>query len=76
VLWKYFHSYRGYVSIDAFTGKVRWRDMVLRFPSLPVLDANGGLWGSDGSHLMNYDANGKPTMPTIPLDPSMKPVFG
>lgn len=64
------------MAIDIATGDIRWRDPVLRFPTLPVLDADGGLWGSDGSNLMSYDADGKPMTSNIPLNPNMRPIFG
>lgn len=66
----------GLMGLDPATGQVRWRDFVLRFPTLPILDDKGNLWGSDGANLMHYDVNGKPLAPNIPLDPLMRPLFG
>jgi hypothetical protein len=68
-------SYSGLMALDAATGSVRWRDFVLRFPTLPVLDEAGNLWGTDGSSLMHYDVNGKP-LAQINLEPRMRPLFG
>ncbi|XP_045173464.1 uncharacterized protein LOC123535017 [Mercenaria mercenaria] len=65
----------GLLALNLDTGSVRWRDMVLRFPTLPVLDEQGNLWGTDGSSLMHYDVAGKP-MSQIELEPRIRPLFG
>ena len=67
--------YSGLMALDVATGSVKWRDIVLRFPTLPVLDEDGNLWGTDGSNLMHYDVSGKP-LTQINLEPRMRPLFG
>ena len=61
----------GYVSLDAQTGTIHWRDKVLNFPTLPVLDNYGDVTGSDGTRLVHYDADGKlyPIIPCEGLNP-------
>ncbi|KAL4223810.1 hypothetical protein ACF0H5_017275 [Mactra antiquata] len=66
----------GLMSLDLSDGKVRWRDPILRFPVLPVMDVDGNIWASDGFNLMHYDTNGKPISDQIRLDPDMRPLLG
>ena len=54
-------------------GTVRWRDGVLYFPTLPILDNYGDVTGSDGVSLVHFDADGK-KYPIIPCQ-NMKPIF-
>ena len=56
-----------YVSLDAQTGSIRWRDKLLKFPTLPLLDNFGDVTVSDGTRLVHYDANGK-LYPVIPRE--------
>ena len=68
-----FSEDKGYISLDGGNGTVHWRDKVLRFPSLPVMDNYGDVTGSDGTKLVHYDADGK-LYPVIPCD-HLKPVL-
>ena len=66
--------FSGYVSMDMDNGSVRWRTINLRFPSLPVLDAKGALWGSDGHTIMHYAVDGR-LIESIKLITTMRPLF-
>ncbi|XP_052770889.1 uncharacterized protein LOC128210576 [Mya arenaria] len=59
-----FKEDKGYVSLFVQNGTVHWRDRVLHFPTLPLLDNYGDVTGSDGRNLVHYDADGK-TYPII-----------
>ena len=63
----------GYVSLNALTGGIQWRDKLLKFPTLPLLDNYGDVTGSDGTRLVHYDADGK-TYPVIPCE-GLKPLI-
>lgn len=54
-----FSEDKGYVSLYGENGTVRWRDKVLQFPTLPLLDNYGDVTGSDGNNLVHYDLFGK-----------------
>jgi hypothetical protein len=54
-----FSEDKGYVSLYSENGTIRWRDHVLHFPTLPLLDNYGDVTGSDGVKLVHYDQNGK-----------------
>jgi len=62
--------------LDPYTGGRRWRDLVLRFPSLPLIGVDGAFWGTDGGNLVMYGPDGELRLPQIPLDPNIRPVFG
>ena len=68
-----FDENTGYVSLDAQTGSIRWRDKLLKFPTLPLLDNYGDVTGSDGTRLVHYDADGK-MYPIIPCE-GLKPLI-
>ncbi|XP_052773738.1 uncharacterized protein LOC128212359 [Mya arenaria] len=59
-----FKEDKGYVSLFVQNGTVHWRDRLLHFPTLPLLDNYGDVTGSDGRKLVHYDADGK-TYPII-----------
>lgn len=54
-----FSEDKGYVSLFVENGTIRWRDRVLHFPTLPLLDNYGDVTGSDGVNLVHYDRDGK-----------------
>ncbi|XP_045190959.2 uncharacterized protein LOC123547770 [Mercenaria mercenaria] len=54
-----FSEDKGYVSLFVENGTIRWRDRVLHYPTLPLLDNYGDVTGSDGENLVHYDRNGK-----------------
>ena len=68
-----FSEDKGYVSLYGSNGTIQWRDKVLKFPTLPIMDNYGDVTGSDGIHLVHYDADGK-LYPIIPCV-GMKPIF-
>lgn len=69
-----FQEDKGYTSLDRRTGTIQWRDKVLQFPTLPILDNYGDVTGSDGAKLVHYDADGK-LYPIIPCE-GLKPFIG
>lgn len=68
-----FSEDKGYVSLSTENGTIKWRDRKLNYPTLPLLDNNGDVTGSDGKKLVYYDANGK-SYPTIPCA-DLLPIF-
>ena len=54
-----FKEDKGYVCLDGWNGTISWRDKVLRFPTLPLMDNYGDVTGTDGISLVHYDQNGK-----------------
>lgn len=54
-----FSDEKGYISIYGENGTLRWRDKILNFPTLPLLDNYGDVTGSDGVSLVHYDLFGK-----------------
>lgn len=68
-----FSEDKGYVSLFTENGTLRWRDRKLHFPTLPLLDNNGDVTGSDGKKLVHYDSDGK-NYPSIPCD-GLYPLF-
>ena len=68
----FFH--RGYISLYGDTGKLAWRDGILRFPQLPILDIFGDLIGSDGHYLIKIDDDGTVSQP-IQLSDWVFPIF-
>lgn len=54
-----FKEDKGYVSLHVENGTIRWRDHVLHYPTLPLLDNYGDVTGSDGVNLVHYDRDGK-----------------
>ena len=68
-----FSEDKGYVSLFGSNGTIQWRDKVLRFPTLPMVDNYGDVTGSDGVRLVHYDADGK-LYPIIPVK-GMKPIL-
>ncbi|XP_060598603.1 uncharacterized protein LOC132752309 [Ruditapes philippinarum] len=54
-----FSEDKGYISLFIENGTIRWRDRVLHFPTLPLLDNYGDVTGSDGEKLVHYDRDGK-----------------
>ena len=69
-----FEEDTGYVSLAGVNGTIRWRDKILRFPSLPIMDNFGDVTGSDGTNLVHYDIDGN-LYPVIPCKEGMKPIF-
>ena len=69
------YPFRGLMGVSVKDGTITWRDPILRFPSLPLLDVSGDAIGSDGNNLVHYDADGKLVDSVIKLDPTMKPLF-
>lgn len=65
----------GYVSIDVLTGKLQWKDAVLRFPTLPIMDIYGDIIGSDGNNLVKYETNGQLDKPIIHLGSYIHPIY-
>lgn len=68
-----FSEDKGYVSLYVENGTIRWRDHVLHFPTLPLLDNYGDVTGSDGVNLVHYDRDGK-LYPVIKCY-GLKPMF-
>ncbi|XP_052103433.1 uncharacterized protein LOC127736908 [Mytilus californianus] len=66
---------QGYVAIDKSTGKQIWYGDALWNPTLPVMDIQGGIIGTDGHNLVKYEANGTQDKPSIPIAPFLYPVF-
>ncbi|KAL3886077.1 hypothetical protein ACJMK2_026100 [Sinanodonta woodiana] len=64
----------GYVAINADEGYELWRNGYLRFPTLPVMDSDGNVFGTDGDSLTLNDADGH-LEPVINLKPTLRPVF-
>ncbi|KAL3886197.1 hypothetical protein ACJMK2_026206 [Sinanodonta woodiana] len=64
----------GYVAIDADGGFQLWRNGFLHFPTLPVMDSSGAVFGTDGESMTLNDADGH-LEPVIYLKPTMRPVF-
>ena len=54
-----FDDDKGYVSLYGDNGTIRWKDKVLKLPTLPLLDNYGDVTGSDGNNLVHYDLFGK-----------------
>ena len=54
-----FSEDKGYMSLFVENGTIRWRDRVLHYPTLPLLDNYGDVTGSDGENLVHYDRDGK-----------------
>lgn len=67
-----FPDEQGYISLQ-HNGSIAWRDKLLHFPPLPIIDNYGDVTGSDGDKLVHYDQNGK-TYPAIPCH-NLKPIF-
>ncbi|KAL4232282.1 hypothetical protein ACF0H5_009853 [Mactra antiquata] len=68
-----FSTDTGYMSLYNTNGTIRWRDTVLKFPTLPMIDNYGDVTGSDGLNLVHYDCDGK-TYPIIKCY-GLKPMF-
>ncbi|KAH3782531.1 uncharacterized protein LOC127840998 [Dreissena polymorpha] len=49
----------GFICLSVDNGTLQWRDKVLHFPTLPLLDNYGDVTGSDGRFLVHYDFDGK-----------------
>ena len=64
---------KGYVCLNGWNGTISWRDKVLRFPTLPLMDNYGDVTGTDGTSLVHYDQNGK-LYPVISMK-GTKPLF-
>jgi len=66
-----FKEDKGYVTLNLENGTLYWRDKLLHFPTLPLLDNYGDVTGSDGHRLVHYDADGKtyPIIKCYGLDP-------
>lgn len=67
-----FEDEQGYISLRQ-NGTLSWRDKLLHFPLLPILDNYGDVTGSDGTKLVHYDQNGK-AYPAIPCQ-GLRPLF-
>lgn len=70
-----YFCYRGYVGVNSQTGQAEWRDDVLRDPTLPIMDRNGNIIGSDGFELVRYTADGQTLQPEVHLNPSLYPIY-
>ncbi|XP_061170311.1 uncharacterized protein LOC133179616 [Saccostrea echinata] len=64
----------GYLSLDVATGNLMWRDGILRFPVLPVMDVYGDVIGSDGHSLVLYMDDGT-LKPVIRMSDWVYPIF-
>ncbi|KAH3830668.1 hypothetical protein DPMN_103914 [Dreissena polymorpha] len=53
-----FSENQAYVSLHSTNGSLHWKDKILHYPSLPLLDNFGDVTGSDGSKLVHYDQDG------------------
>ncbi|XP_050397566.1 uncharacterized protein LOC126815720 isoform X1 [Patella vulgata] len=65
---------KGYVSLDPKTGKELWRRDILVKPSLPIMDVNGDIIGSDGRSLVMIDGDGT-TQPVIKLNVPVDSIY-
>ncbi|XP_071164920.1 uncharacterized protein [Mytilus edulis] len=65
----------GYVGIGSDNGNQMWYDTVLHDPSLPVMDIEGGIIGTDGHYMVKYEADGTQIKPSKPVDPSLFPLY-
>ncbi|KAL5022805.1 hypothetical protein ScPMuIL_001960 [Solemya velum] len=59
----------GLASFNARNGSVRWRDDILHYPPLPLMNIVGDVIGSDGSRLVKYDVDGQLYRPVIEFAP-------
>lgn len=50
--------YSGYISIDVVFGNLMWRDVILRFFVLFIMDIYGDVIGLDGYSLVMYMDDG------------------
>lgn len=65
----------GYVGIGSDKGNQMWYDTILHDPSLPVMDIEGGIIGTDGHYMVKYEADGTQIKPSKPVDPSLFPLY-
>ncbi|XP_033125036.1 uncharacterized protein LOC117123281 [Anneissia japonica] len=63
------------VGIDAQSGELVWRDSLLHFPSMPLMDFYSNTIACDGSLLVPFDSEGHLRGTPIPFSPPMNPVF-
>lgn len=54
----FFCFYSGYISIDVVFGNLMWRDVILRFFVLFIMDIYGDVIGLDGYSLVMYMDDG------------------
>lgn len=66
--------YSGYISIDVASGNLMWRDAILTFPVLPIMDIYGDVIGSDGHSLLMYMDDGS-LKPVIHMSDWVYPIF-
>ncbi|XP_076461587.1 uncharacterized protein LOC143294057 [Babylonia areolata] len=64
----------GFVAVDQLKGNIAWRYDHLTSPSMPILDVEGGVIGTDGRHLVKIDADGK-VEPVINFYGDLNPMF-
>jgi hypothetical protein len=67
--------FSGYVSIGSKTGKQVWYDGVLHNPSLPVMDIEGDIIGTDGHYMVKYEADGTQVKPAIAVEAVLYPLY-
>ncbi|KAH3894064.1 hypothetical protein DPMN_018221 [Dreissena polymorpha] len=64
---------QGYVSLYSTNGSLHWKDKILHYPSLTLLDNFGDVTESDGNKLVHYDQDGT-RYPVINLQ-DLRPMF-